>query len=365
MSTLYDTLVIGGGQAGLATGYHLQRAGLRFAILEAGPGPHGSWPHYYASLTLFSPARYSRLPGLPFPGNLAHYPSRAAVVAYLAGYASHFGLPVIPQTRVTHVSRADGIFVVGTADGRTYPARSLVAATGAFSRPFLPAFPGQAEFGGRLLHAATYQTPAPFAGQRVVVVGAGNSAVQIAVELAEVARVTLASRRPVRFRPQQPLGRDIHFWMRWLGFDSLPLGRWWDLPAPMGVLDSGRYQAALAAGRPDPRPLFRTFTPTGVEWADGTREGVDAVICATGYRPNLDYLAALDALDAQGQARQRDGISRMVAGLYYMGLSGQRTFASATLRGVGPDAAAVVRHLRHYLHERSPGRVPAHEIPLP
>jgi putative flavoprotein involved in K+ transport len=224
-----------------------------------------------------------------------------------------------------------------------------VAASGAFSRPDLPAFPGQGDFRGQLLHAATYQTPLPFAGQRVVVVGAGNSAVQIAVELAEVARVTLATRRPVRWRPQQPLGRDIHFWLHTLGLDHLPLGLWFALPAPTGVLDTGRYQAALTAGRPAERPLFRALTSDGVEWADGAREPVDVVLCATGYRPNLDYLAPLGALDARGQARQHGGISRTVPGLYYIGLSGQRTLASATLRGVGADAGYIVRHLRRHL----------------
>ncbi|HMA35415.1 MAG TPA: NAD(P)-binding domain-containing protein [Chloroflexia bacterium] len=365
MSSLYDTLVIGAGQAGLAAGYHLQRAGLRFAILEAGAGPHGSWPHYYQSLTLFSPARYSSLPGRPFPGDPAHSPTRAEVVAYLAGYAAHFGLPIVPQTPITQVARQDGGFVVTAADGRTYQARTVVAVSGAFSRPYLPAFPGQAQFRGQLLHAASYQAPTPFAGQRVVVVGAGNSAVQIAVELATVADVTLATRHPVRFRPQQPLGRDIHFWMHWLGFDSLPLGRWFDLPAPTGVLDTGRYQAALAAGRPNHRPLFRALAEDGVEWADGTRERVDAVLCATGYRPNLDYLAGLGALDATGQAQQHGGISRAVPGLYYVGLSGQRTFASATLRGGGPDAAVVVAHLRRRLRAPMLAHPVVHKLPAP
>jgi len=357
MAPLYDTLVIGAGQAGLAAGYHLQRAGLRFAVLEAGAAPHGSWPQYYASLTLFSPARYSSLPGLSFPGDLLHYPTRDEVVAYLARYARHFRLPLIPHTRVTQVIGQDGRFVVTAADGATYQARSLVAASGAFSRPSLPAFPGQAAFRGHLLHTAAYQTPVPFQGQRVVVVGAGNSAVQIAVELAQGAQVTLATRRPVRWRPQQPLGRDIHFWLRALGLDHLPLGRWFDVPAATGVLDTGRYQAALAAGRPAQRPLFQALTPDGVEWADGTRERVDAVLCATGYRPNLDYLASLGALDASGQAHQRGGISQTVPGLYYVGLGGQRTLASATLRGVGADAAYVVRHLR--LHLTQPARLPS------
>jgi putative flavoprotein involved in K+ transport len=356
MALLYDTLVIGAGQAGLAAGYHLQRAGLRFALLEAGTAPHGSWPQYYQSLTLFSPPAIPACRGCLSPAIRSTTPPRDEVIAYLARYATHFGLPIIPRTRVTQVTRPDGDFAVTTADGTTYQARSLVAASGAFSRPFLPTFPGQGDFRGQVPHAATYQTSLSFAGQRVVVVGAGNSAVQIAVELAGVAQVTLATRRPVRWRSQQPLGRDIHFWLHVGGLDHLPLGRWFDLPTPTGVLDSGRYQAALAAGRPDQRPLFRALTADGVEWADGTRERVDAVLCATGYRPKLDYRVPVGALDARGQASQRGGISQAVPGLYYVGLSGQRTLASATLGGVGADAGYVVRHLRRHL---------AHPAPLP
>ncbi len=347
-SARFDAIVVGAGQAGLAAGYELQRAGLSFAILEAGARPVGSWPHYYDSLRLFSPARYSALPGLPFPGDPDHYPSRDEVVAYLQAYAAHFALPVITAAQVERVSRKPD-FEVTTTSGLTYISRSVIAATGAFHRPYLPEILGQADYRGTIIHSAAYRDPVPWRKQQVVVVGGGNSAVQIGVELARVAHVTLATRRPLRLVPQRVLGRDLHFWLRLSGVEALPLGRWISLREANPVLDTGGYRAALERGKPGRRPMFVRFSPHGVVWADGTEEPVDAVIFATGYRPNLGYLAGLGALDAQGRARQQAGISLTTPGLYYVGLPAQRTFASATLRGVGSDAAYVVRHLQHWV----------------
>src|ERR687897_895028 len=130
-----DALVVGAGQAGLAAGYHLRRAGLSFEILEAGEEPGGSWPGYYESLTLFSPSRYSGLPGMPFPGSPDRYPARDEVVGYLRDYAEVFGLPVLTGERVLRAEQAGAGFRVLTAAGGGYRARNLIAATGSFARP--------------------------------------------------------------------------------------------------------------------------------------------------------------------------------------------------------------------------------------
>jgi putative flavoprotein involved in K+ transport len=355
MTTWYDVLVIGGGQAGLAAGYHLQRAGLTFAILEGAPEAGGSWPHYYDSLRLFSSVGRSSLPGLPFPGDPRHYPARDEVVTYLQQYVRHFQLPLFTSTYVERVERTDAGFRVLATGGTVYQARGVIAATGAFHQPYTPQRPGQGYFQGQVLHAAAYRHPMPFVGQRVVVVGAGNSAIQIGVELARVAHVTLATRAPIRFRRQQIFGRDVHHWAWLLGLDRLPLGPG-AAHAATGVLDAGVYQAAVAAGQPDRRPMFTYFTAAGVVWEDRTEEPVDTVIYATGYRPSLGYLADLGALDADGQPVHRRGISVVVPGLAYVGLSNQWTYASATLRGVGPDAGYVVQHLRQHLRSTEPAQ---------
>jgi putative flavoprotein involved in K+ transport len=353
MSMRYDTLVIGAGQAGLATGYQLGKTGLSFALLEAGDRPTGSWPAYYESLTLFSPARFSSLPGMPFPGSPDHYPERDEVIDYLISYAQRFHLPVIPQSPVERVFKEGAYFQVETSGGECFQARSVIAATGSFHQPYIPTLPGQETFQGQILHAAAYRSPEAFRDQRVVVVGAGNSAVQIAVELAKHAQVTLASRSPINFFPQLIGGRDVHFWMWATYLDRLPLGNWWERHAKTTVLDTGRYQQAFRDGQPSSRSLFEVFTADGVMWADGGHEPVQSVIFATGYRPGLDYLWELGALDEHGRALSQAGVSLTTSGLYFVGQQFQRTYASATLRGVGADAAWVVNHLRHALQRSS------------
>jgi putative flavoprotein involved in K+ transport len=346
---MYDALVIGAGQAGLAAGYHLKQAGLRFAILESGEAPGGSWPHYYDSLVLFSPAEYSSLPGMPFPGDPDHYPTRDEVVAYLRKYADTFALPVISGARVATVHRDGDWFRVTTTAGAMFVTRSVIAATGSFGNPYIPDLPGRSEYQGRVLHAFDYREPSPFAGQRIVVVGGANSAVQIAVELARVARVTLALRSRIFWTPQRILGKDGHFWLRVTGLDRSRFLS--DQSTP--VVDAGRrYRTAVRASRPDARPMFKRFTERGVVWRNGDAEDVDTVILATGYRPNLQYLSGLGALDARGLPLQKRGASTTVPGLYYVGLSGQRNFASATLRGVGEDAAVVVERLLKFPQRR-------------
>ncbi|HEX7308482.1 flavin-containing monooxygenase, partial [Lentzea sp.] len=202
----HDAIVIGAGQSGLATAHALITRGLRPLVLEAGDDPVGSWPHYYNSLTLFSPARYSALPGLQFPGDPERYPHRDEVVAYLRSYAEHLDADIRTGHRVTEVLHSNG-YRVSTAGGTTFTAPLVIAATGGFGSPHRPALPGLGDFPGTVLHAAQYRTYEPFQGQRVIVVGAGNSAVQIAAELAEHAHVTLATRKPVKFSAQRPFGR--------------------------------------------------------------------------------------------------------------------------------------------------------------
>jgi putative flavoprotein involved in K+ transport len=336
-----DVAVIGGGQAGLAAAQVARSRGLVPVVLDAAAEPGGSWPYYYDSLTLFSPARFSSLPGLPFPGDPDRNPLRDEVVDYLTTYAARLDAEVRFGQRVERVTRSAGGFAVSASAGAVVQARVVVVATGGFGAPYRPSLPGLDSFTGRVLHSADYRKPTSFAGGRVVVVGAGNSAVQIAVELAAVARVTLSTRRPVRWQPQRYLGRDFHWWLARTGLDT---ARW--APRLAGgtvpVIDDGRYRAAVRAGRPDRRPLFDYLDGDAVIWADGTRERVDVLLLATGYRPGLGYLSDTGALDATRAPLHDGGVSATVPGLGYVGLERQRSFASATLRGVGRDATHVL-----------------------
>ncbi|MBB3661619.1 putative flavoprotein involved in K+ transport [Prauserella sediminis] len=340
-----DALVIGGGQSGLAAARALRRAGRVPVILESGPEPVGSWPSYYDSLVLFSPARYSALPEVAFPGDPDHYPHRDEVVDYLRGYAKGLDVDIRVGHRAEQVHRQGTRFHVDLHNGESMTAPLVVAATGAFGRPHRPELPGLDSFTGSVLHASDYREPTAFDGTRVVVVGAANSAVQIAVELAGHARVSLATRRPVTFAPQLIAGRDVHFWSVASGFDHLPIGHLVRNPPPMPVNDDGHYRRVIDEGNPDRRPMFTAVDGRRITWADGTRERVDTIILATGYRPELSYLEPLGALDGDGTPRQRRGVSTTHPGLGYVGLEWQRSFASATLRGVGRDARYVTRRL--------------------
>lgn len=344
---MIDAVVVGAGQSGLAAAHALRQAGRSPVVLEVGQEPVGSWPSYYESLTLFSPARYSSLPGMAFPGDPDRYPHRDEVVDYLRHYAKNLDVDIRIGHRVEAVHRDNEGFAVHVQDGTVLTAPIVIAASGAFGQPYRPELPGLDGFTGTVLHSTDYREPSPFAGQRVVVVGAANTAVQVGHELAQHATVTLATRKPVKFAPQRPLGRDVHFWSIASGFDHLPIGHLLRTPPHLPVNDDGRYRRALDAGRPDQRRVFTAIEGTEVTWPDGTREHVDTIILATGYRPALSYLDVTD----RPQSR---GLSTVHPGLGFVGLEWQRSFASATLRGVGRDARYVVRALsRHRSGVRS------------
>lgn len=194
--------------------------------------------------------------------------------------------------------------------------RGRATATGDYGTPYLPDLPGRAEFAGRVLHAA---------------------------ELGAVADTTLATRRPIGWLAQRPLGRDLHWWFRYTGLDIAPI-RHLLQKAPVSVLDDGRYRTALHEHGVDQREMFTRFTSDGVVWGDGSKEAVDAVVLATGYRPAFPYLTGSGALHADGRPLQRGGIAA-VPGLGFVGLEFQRSFSSKTLRGVGRDAGHVLSRL--------------------
>ncbi|MEV0888580.1 NAD(P)-binding domain-containing protein [Streptomyces microflavus] len=340
-----DLIVIGAGQSGLATAALAPRHGFaRVLVLESARESGGAWPRCYDSLTLFSPARYSALPGMRFPGDPDRYPLRDDVVNYLRAYAERLPASIRTSTTVASVTRQDDVWRVRSKDGREFTAAAVVAATGDFGTPFLPDTPGRTEFGGRVLHAADYRSPHVFAGQRVIVVGGGNSAIQIAAELGPLADTTLATRRPVAWTPQRPLGRELHWWLKHTRLDTAPIRRLL-AKVPVSVIDDGTYRAALDRHGVDRRAMFSRFTTDGVLWADGTREPVDAVVFATGYRPTFGYLTGSGALDEAGAPIHRGGVSTTAEGLGFVGMEFQRSFSSKTLRGVGRDAKYVLRQL--------------------
>lgn len=341
-------VIIGAGQSGLCAARAARDAGLTPLVLEAGPRAAGSWPHYYDSLRSFSPARFSAIPGYrPLPADPDDYPGRDAIADYLEGFAAGLDVEIRTRTRASAVTAAGHGYLVHTDDGQAIEAAGVVAASGSFGNPHLPLLPGRDRFTGTVLHVADYRNPAPYEGKRVIVVGGGNSAVQVGYELAHLATVTLAAPGPINLVDQRPDGRDLHHLLVG-GFDHLPVE--WFAPYAAGglVIDIGGYRKAIESGLLDQRPMFTAFDEDGIVWADGTRESVDAVLFATGYRPSLGYLTGLGALDEHDLPRHTGGVSTTHPGLAYVGLEFQRSFASNTLRGAARDAEHIVPPLVAY-----------------
>ena len=354
--SLPPVIVVGGGQSGLAAARALRELRMPAVILEAGDRPTGSWPRYYDSLRVFSPAGYSSMPGMPFPGAPDQYPDRDEVADYLEHYAAQLDVEIQTNARVETIQQDGKAFLVFTEDGRVLPASGIVAASGSFSNPYRPSFPGEGSFTGELSHVASYRNPTPYADKRVVVVGAGDSAAQVANELAPVATVTIATRHPLRFIPQRLGGQDVHYWLRETGFDTLPAIWLSKITGGSVVTDSVGFEQTLAEDRVDRRPMFTALDGGRVVWSDGQHEPVDAIILATGYRPSLHYLRELGALDEHEAPLHVGGISSTHVGLVYVGLEFQRSYASNTLRGVSEDARAVIAPLVAWIRD-APSRV--------
>ncbi|MDX3733672.1 ArsO family NAD(P)H-dependent flavin-containing monooxygenase [Streptomyces caniscabiei] len=348
MTQHVDVVVVGGGQAGLAAGYHLRRQGLDFIVLDADPAPGGAWQHMWDSLHLFSPAEHSSLPGRLMPAQPGEtYPDAGHVVDYLADYAKRYDLPVQHGTRVDAV-RPDGDYLLVEADTGTWRARAVISATGTWSRPFLPTVPGLSVFTGRQLHTVSYRSPADFAGQRVIVVGGGNSGAQIAADLALDGRVevTWVTQRPARFLPDDIDGRAL-FDVATARRRALDAGR----SDTGGIASLGDIVAvppvrtARDAGLLTPKPMFSRLTADGAWWADGSEAGVDTVIWCTGFRPALSHLAPLNLRGPRGRI-PTDGTRALgEPRLHLLGYGDWTGPASATLIGVGRPARDAARTL--------------------
>jgi putative flavoprotein involved in K+ transport len=334
-----DAIVIGAGQAGLALGHHLARRDADFLLLDAGPEIGSSWRSRWDSLRLFTPAQYDSLPGLPFPAPADTHPGKDDVADYLAAYAAHFDLPVRLDSPVLRLHRdGDGSFAVTTPTG-TLRAGQVVVATGPFQTPHVPALAQQLDPLVPQLHSAGYRNPTQLpAGARVLVVGAANSGLQIAAELAERCSVTVAvGSRPLEL-PQRIAGRDLFSWLTRSGFLTVPAhSRIARRLRARGDLVIGTRSSELRGRGVGFRPRLTGVTGRTATFADGTTCTVDVVVWATGYRPDHSWLH-VPGVVVDGQVRHEAGVTD-VPGLYFLGLPWQTCRGSALLGFVGADAA--------------------------
>jgi putative flavoprotein involved in K+ transport len=342
--------VIGGGQAGLAVGYHLGRRGLPFVILDAHERIGDAWRTRWDSLRLFTPARYDGLPGMGFPGPAHAFPTKDQAADYLEAYATRFELPVRTGVRVDRLTRERGRFVVA-AGGRRFRAEQVVVATGTYQGPRVPPFASELDPSIVQMHSTEYRNPSQLRAGGVLVVGAGNSGAEIALDASREHPTWLSGRdtghEPTRpgtvpdrlFTPvlwfmashvltvRTPLGRAARRYFRHRG---IPLAR------------VRRKDLAAAGVESVPRTVgIREGLP---ELEDGRVLEVTNVVWCTGFTPDFRWIE-LSILDEDGYPEQDRGVARTEPGLYFVGLPFLYSLSSALLGGVGRDAERIARHI--------------------
>jgi putative flavoprotein involved in K+ transport len=338
-----EVVVVGGGQTGLAIGYHLAQQGRDFTILEAAAEPAAAWRQRWDSLRLFTPARYDALPGLAFPGDPDRYPGRDDVVAYLTDYARHFDLPVELDSPVRAIRKSGDRYLV-ELDDRAYEAERVVVATGPFQVPFVPAIAERLAPEVAQLHSAAYRSPDALPDGPVLVVGGGNTGYQIAEELSASREVHLSIGSRQTPLPQRILGRDL----------------FWDLDATGLIRKTTASRiGSRMAGRDTligstPRTLRRRHgvelhgravdaSGSTVSFSDGTKVDAEAVIWATGFRADHSWID-VPVFDEDGRLSHRRGVTKS-PGLYFLGLSWQHTRGSALLGWVKDDAEYIAQQI--------------------
>jgi thioredoxin reductase len=350
-----DVVVIGAGQAGLSSAYHLRKLGLApgrgFVVLDQSPQPGGAWQYRWPSLTLSTVNRIHDLPGLGFKEALGaeagdEVEAAVAVPRYFAAYERMFALPVVRPARVSVVCDRGGRLRV-ESDRGLYSARGLINATGTWESPYIPDYPGRELFRGRQLHTHDYRTAEAFAGQTVVIVGGGISAIQLLDEVSRVARTIWVTRRPPEFRDgpfDEAAGRAAVAIVEDRVRRGLPPG---SVVSVTGLPVSPAIAAMRARGVLDRRPMFAAITPEGVRWPDGQEARADAILWCTGFRSSLDHLAPLALREPGGGIVMTGRLATQVARDHRVHLVGYGPSASTI--GANRAGAAAARELLSHL----------------
>ncbi|HSM45321.1 MAG TPA: NAD(P)-binding domain-containing protein [Acidimicrobiia bacterium] len=346
-----DTLVIGGGQAGLVVGYHLLRAGVPFLIVDANERTGDSWRHRWDSLRLFTPNRYNSLPGLRIPGEGWGFPTKDELADYLESYASHFELPIRHGTTVDRLTREDGAFLA-TAGDREIRADRVVVAMASYQKPKVPGFAAGLDSRIVQLHVADYKNPGQLNDGEVLVVGLGNSGAEISMDLAGDHHIYLSGEPSAvqPFRPERLSGRIL---MPFVG--PVLLNRVLTTSNPLGrKVHSKMFNKAMPLLRVKPKDLVaagveRVGRVTGVvdgfpALEDGSVLDVANVVWCTGFEPGFSWID-LPVFDDDGHVIHDRGVVDAVPGVYFVGLKFQYSVLSDTLHAADRDAGFVVDHL--------------------
>jgi putative flavoprotein involved in K+ transport len=346
----FDVIVIGGGQAGLSVGYHLKRRGLRFVIFDAHPRVGDTWRRRWDSLRLFTPARFDALDGLPFPSAPDHFPTKDEMGDYLEAYARHFALPVRSGVRVERVTREGDVYRV-EAGGAVFEAAHVVIAMASYQTPHVPAFARELDPGIVQIHSSAYRSPEGLAPGAVLIVGAGNSGAEIAVDIVRrlPRRVVVAGRNP----GEAPVNL-ASFWGRIL-LGPLLLRVFFHRVLTIKTKLGRKFrERALGHGTPLIRTKGADLTRLGVERTgrviaaaggkprleNGRTLEVSNVIWCTGFEQPLDWLA-LPIFGTDARPRHDGGVVENEPGLYFVGMHFAYALSSSMIHGVGRDAARI------------------------
>lgn len=315
-----DIVVIGAGQAGLSSAYHLKRRGLApnrgYVVLDRAPNAGGAWQFRWPSLTLSTVNRIHDLPGMPFADALdadaAEVQAAVAVPKYYAAYEAAFELPVYRPVTVTVVcDRGDHLNI--ETDRVSVTARGIINATGTWETPYIPEYPGAALFKGRQLHTRDYRTAAELSGKHVVIVGGGISAIQLLDEISRVTTTTWVTRRPPEFRTgpfDESAGRAAVALVEDRVRRGLPPN---SVVSVTGLPVTPAIEAMRARGVLERRPMFSEITEDGVRWADGTSLRAEVILWCTGFRSSLDHLAPLLLREPHGGITMTGRLATQVA----------------------------------------------------
>jgi putative flavoprotein involved in K+ transport len=338
----FETVVIGAGQAGLAAGHHLAARDIDFTILTDESRVGDNWRKRWDSLRLFTPAKYSGLPGMPFPASPGYLADKDEVADYLERYAERFDLPIRPRTRVNALMHNGEHFVLLTEGSTLIEAENVIVATGAFQRPHIPAVSGRLSPHIRQLHSSEYRNPFQLPDGPALVVGAGNSGAQIALELAQSRKVWLAG-RDTGHLPRRILGRDVFDWI-WpvikRGTSDTRLGK--------RMRAGARRGGDALIGIPERQ--LRDAGITRVARLDGERGGLpvcgdrvlepSVIVWCTGFTADYQWID-LPVFGDDGLPRHARGVVPEMPGLFFLGLRFQHRLNSSLIGGAGEDAAYV------------------------
>ena len=335
---MYDFIIIGAAQAGLAMAYYLKEAGYHFHILDKEEEIGASWLNRWDSLKLFTPTEFNHLPGMDFPAEKGHYPSKTEVANYFKVYAEKFEFPLQLNTLVTSVKKEKSCFFIET-ENQQFQSKNVIVATGPFHVPYTPPFYKKISSEIFQIHSNYYKSPAQLKEGNTLVVGAGDSGFQILDEISAPGQKTYFSgATDVKVLPQEFLGKTLWWWFTKTGFLSFSKDSW------IGKRINKNRQPIIGTD------VKEILSRNNVEAVGKTIDAEDHIIStekkditdianivwATGYRPNFNWIEGLE-LTKDGYPKHKRGVSN-TKGLYFIGLPWLHTRGSATLGGIKNDA---------------------------